>query len=74
LIAMQVNLAKIYIGSSQFGRAQELLQQIILVGRTPGTEFDDALQLLASLYERSGRSKEALEIRSRIASARSTIE
>jgi tetratricopeptide (TPR) repeat protein len=78
LVAMQVNLAKIYASSSRFGRAQELLQQIILVGRTPGPEFDEALQLLASLYDRTGRSREAAEIRSRIApqplSAASTVE
>ena len=68
LVAMQVNLAKIYIGYSRLGPAQELLQHIIMNGRTDGPEFDEALKLLASLYDRSGRTKDAVEIRSRIAS------
>ena len=67
LVAMQVNLAKIYIGYSRLGPAQELLQHIIMNGRTDGPEFDEALKLLASLYDRSGRTKDAVEIRSRIA-------
>ena len=68
LVAMQVNLAKIYLGYSRLGPAQELVQHIIMNGRTDDPEFDEALRLLASLYERSGRTKEAAEIRSRIAS------
>jgi tetratricopeptide (TPR) repeat protein len=67
LFAMQVNLAKIYVGASRPGRAQELLQQIIMVGRTPGPEFDEALHLLASIYDRAGRTKDAAEIRTHIA-------
>ena len=78
LVAMQVNLAKIYIGYSRLGPAQELLQHIIMNGRSDGVEFDEALKLLASLYDRSGRSKEAAEIRERIISqpppAASTVE
>ncbi|MEO8126901.1 MAG: tetratricopeptide repeat protein [Bryobacteraceae bacterium] len=68
LVAMQVNLAKIYIGYSKLGPAQELLQHILMNGRTGGPEFDEAMQLMAALYDRSGRTKEAAEIRSRIAS------
>ena len=68
LVGMQVNLAKIYIGYSRLGPAQELLRHIIMNGCSDGPEFDEALGLLASLYDRSGRSKEAAEIRSRIAS------
>jgi tetratricopeptide (TPR) repeat protein len=78
LVAMQVNLARIYAGSSRPGRAQELLQQIIMAGRNAGPEFDDALELLAAIYDRSGRTKEAAETRARIApqplSAPSTVE
>ncbi len=70
LVRMQVNLAKIYIGYSKLGPAQELLRHIIMNGRSDGAEFDEALGLLASLYDRSGRNKEAAELRSRA----STVE
>jgi tetratricopeptide (TPR) repeat protein len=67
-------LARVYLSLGRMATAEEMAQSAILImDRKPGLELASTLEILAKIYERSDRGKEAAAANERARSIRSSV-